>query len=97
MKTFQEIRKILTEHKDELRLKYRVKEIGVFGSFVKGGQRKRSDVDILVEFEEPPSLFEFMSLEEYLSKLLGLKVDLVTRKALKPRIGKRILEEVVYL
>lgn len=97
MKTLQEIRRILTEHKEELRRKYRVKEIGVFGSFVKGGQRKGSDVDILVEFEEPPSLFVFMDLEEYLSKLLGLKIDLVTKKALKPRIGKRILEEVVYL
>ncbi|MEM2029646.1 MAG: nucleotidyltransferase family protein [Thermoproteota archaeon] len=97
MKTLQEIRRILTEHKEELRRKYRVKEIGVFGSFVKGGQRKGSDVDILVEFEEPPSLFVFMDLEEYLSKLLGLKIDLVTKKALKPRIGKRILEEAVYL
>lgn len=58
MKTLQEIRRILTEHKEELRRKYRVKEIGVFGSFVKGGQRKGSDVDILVEFEEPPSLFD---------------------------------------
>ncbi|MEM2169145.1 MAG: nucleotidyltransferase family protein, partial [Candidatus Bathyarchaeia archaeon] len=56
-----------------------------------------SDIDILVEFEEPPSLFEFMDLEDYLSKLLGLKVDLVTREALKPRIGERILREVVYL
>ena len=56
-----------------------------------------SDVDILVDFEEPPSLFEFMDLEEYLSKLLGLKIDLVSKGALKPRIGKRILEEVVYI
>jgi len=74
-----------------------VKEIGVFGSFVKGEQRKKSDVDILVELEEPIGLFKFMDLEEYLGKLLKLKVDLVTKGALKPKIGEHILEEVVYL
>jgi len=97
MKNLEEIKNILTEHREELRQKYRVKEIGVFGSFVRGEQKKRSDIDLLVEFEETPSLFEFMDLEEYLSKLLGLKVDLVTKDALKPRIKEQILREVVYL
>ncbi|MEM2939901.1 MAG: nucleotidyltransferase family protein [Candidatus Bathyarchaeia archaeon] len=97
MKSLNEIKSILVERKEELREKFRVKEIGVFGSFVRGEQRKRSDVDLLVEFEEPPSLFEFLDLEEYLSKLLDLKVDLVSKDALKPIIGERILKEVVYL
>jgi len=97
MKKLEEIKSILAEHREELRQKYKVKRIGVFGSFVRGEQRKRSDIDLLVEFEETPSLFEFMDLEEYLSKILGLKVDLVTRDALKPRIGEQILREVVYL
>lgn len=97
MKKLEEIKSILIAHKEELREKYKVKEIGIFGSFVREEQRRGSDVDILVEFEEPPSLFEFMDLEEYLSKLLGLRVDLVTKDALKPRIGERILKEVVYL
>ena len=97
MRSLEEIKKVLSEHKGELREKFKVKEIGIFGSFVRSEQGKRSDIDILVEFEEPPSLFEFMDLEDYLSKLLGLKVDLVTREALKPRIGERILREVVYL
>jgi predicted nucleotidyltransferase len=52
-------------------------------------------VDVLVEFEEPIGLFEFMELEEYLSDLLGVKVDLVSKKALKPHIGERILQEVI--
>ncbi|MGB9730056.1 MAG: nucleotidyltransferase family protein [Thermoprotei archaeon] len=97
MKSLEEIKNILAGHKEELRRKFKVKEIGIFGSFVRGEQKKRSDIDILVEFEEAPSLFEFMELEEYLSKLLGLKVDLVSKDALKPRIGERILKEVVYL
>jgi len=96
MKTLEEIKSILAERKEELRQKYKVKEIGIFGSFVKGKQRKRSDIDILVEFEEPIGLFEFIDLEEYLGKLLDSKVDLVSKGALKPRIGEHILKEVVY-
>ena len=97
MKTLEEIKTILTEHKEELRQKYRVKEIGIFGSFVKGRQRKRSDIDILVEFDEPVTLFEFMDLEEFLGKILEARVDLVSKRALKPRIGEYILKEVVHL
>jgi hypothetical protein len=86
----------LARHKRELRQKFKVKNIGVFGSFVRGGQRKTSDVDVLVEFMEPVGLFEFLTLEDYLSELLGVKVDLVSKKALKPHIGKHVLKEVVY-
>jgi len=97
MKNLEEVKNTLAEHREELRQKYKVKKIGVFGSFVRGEQKKKNDIDLLVEFEETPSLFEFMDLEECLSKLLGLKVDLVTKDALKPRIGEQILREVVYL
>jgi len=97
MKSLNEINKIIKEHKPELEKKFNVEEIGVFGSYVKGEQKKRSDLDILVEFREPVGLFGFMDLEEYLNNLLGIKVDLVTRKALKPRIGEHILREVVYI
>ena len=74
-----------------------MKTIGVFGSYVRGEQKEGSDLDVLVEFEEPVGLFEFMALENYLSDLLGVKVDLVSKKALKPHIGKRILEEVIMI
>jgi len=97
MKRVDEIKKTLKKHKGELRERFRVKEIGVFGSYVKGEQKKKSDIDILVEFEEPIGLFAFMDLEENLSTLLGTKVDLVSKKALKPRIGEHILKEVVYI
>jgi predicted nucleotidyltransferase len=98
VKTIEEIKRILKEHKEELRDRFKVKEIGVFGSYVRGEQkRKGSDIDILVEFEEPIGFLEFLGLEEYLSDLLGAKVDLVSRKALKPRIGGYILKEVVYI
>lgn len=97
MKTFEEIRNILSAHRKELEIKYKVKEIGVFGSFIKGRQKKKSDIDILVEFKKTPDFFEFLRLEEYLEGILGTKVDLVTKSALKPYIGKHILEEVVYI
>jgi len=89
------IKEILARNRGELRRRFKVKDIGVFGSYVRGEQTKKSDVDILVEFKEPVGFFEFIALEDYLSGLLGVKVDLVSRKALKPRIGERILKEVV--
>jgi len=97
MKTLEEIEKILREHKGELREKFKVKEIGIFGSYVRGEAKETSDVDILVEFDETPSLFEFIELETYLSELLGVKVDLVMKRALKPHIKQHILREVVYV
>lgn len=96
-KTAEEIRKVLEAHKDRLHRRYHVKEIGIFGSYVRGEQRETSDVDILVEFERPIGLLDFASLNNYLSDLLDLNVDLVMKKALKPRIGQRILSEVVYV
>jgi predicted nucleotidyltransferase len=96
MMAVDKIRETLRVYKGELRNRFKVKEIGVFGSFVRGEQKKSSDIDILVEFDEPIGLFEFMDLEEYLSDLLGRKVDLVSKKSLKPFIGEYIRKEVVY-
>ena len=80
-----------------LKEKFRVKKIGIFGSYSRGEQRKNSDIDILVEFYEEPSLFEFIRLERYLKSILKIKVDLVMKDSLKPYIGKRILDEVIYV
>ncbi len=80
-----------------LRKKYGVASLGIFGSYVRAEQGRRSDVDILVEFEQPISLFRFMALEFELEDLVGRKVDLVMKTALKPAIGRHILSEVVYL
>ena len=97
MNRLEDIKKKLVEIKPILREKYKVKEIGIFGSYVKGKQRKSSDIDILVDFEEVPDLFTFVEIEEFISKKLGIKVDLVMKSALKPYIGKIILHEVEYI
>jgi hypothetical protein len=77
--------------------KYHVKNIGVFGSVARGEETEKSDVDILVEFEKPIGFFEFIRLENYLSKILGRKVDLVTKKSVKPSIKEEIFKETVYV
>ena len=97
MNTLKEIEEILKSHKDEMATRYHVKEIGIFGSYVRGENVKNSDLDVLVEFSTPVSLFEFIDLEEYITGLIGIKVDLVSKKGLKPRIGKNVLSEVVYI
>jgi hypothetical protein len=97
MKKVDELKKILQDHKAILKDEYAVIEIGLFGSYIKGNQKKTSDVDILVEFEKAIDLFTFVHLKNHLSDLLGVNVDLVTKKALKPEIGKRILSETVYI
>ena len=81
--------------KPELQARYYVKNIGLFGSVLRGEHKKSSDIDILVEFSKPIGFFKFLELEEYLETALGTKVDLVSKKALKPRIGQQILNEVV--
>ena len=78
-----------------LRERYRVASLGLFGSYVHGNQRCDSDLDVLVTFDELPSLLRLIELENYLSDLLEIKVDLVLRDSLKSRIGERIRREVV--
>jgi len=97
MMNLKEIERILAEHKEELYQKYKIKEIGIFGSFVRGEESKESDVDIVVEFEEVPGLIKFIEIEEYLSKLLGRKVDLVRKPAIRKELKDKILKEVVYV
>lgn len=87
----KKLRKILPD----LHKKYKVKSLGIFGSFVHSNQQAGSDLDILVDFDKKPSLLKFIELENYLSELMDLKVDLVMQSALKPKIGDRILSEVV--
>ena len=95
MRTFHQIKQIISKHKQYLAQEYSIRQIGIFGSYVRGAPSKDSDVDILVEFEKPVGLIKFIRLENYLSDIIGVKVDLVTKKALKPHIGKTVLEELV--
>ena len=96
MKTFKEIKDVLTEHKEELKQKYKVKEIGIFGSYARDEQTDVSDIDILVEFDQPVG-FLFIHLADYLEEILGVKVDLITSEAIKPNRQKHILSDLVYV
>jgi len=93
-----ELQKIMSKLKQELpgiKLRYNVSTMEIFGSFIHGEQKARSDLDILVTFKKTPSLFDFIELEEYLSELLNVKVDLVMKSSLKPNIGRKILSEAM--
>ena len=90
----EDIKRELKNQLPFLRKKYLVSSLSIFGSFVKDQQKPKSDVDLLVIFSETPGLFKFIEMENYLSDFLGIKVDLVMKDALKPEIGKRILNEV---
>ena len=93
--TYAHYAEILQKHLPELRKQFRVKSLGLFGSYVRGQQRANSDLDILVNFDELPSLIKFINLEDRLSELTGLENDLVMEDGLKSNMGKRVLSEVV--
>lgn len=97
MKNLKTIKELIKKNKGVLEKDYRVKVIGIFGSYSRKDLRKGSDIDILVEFSETPDFFEFMKLEGFLEGLLGIRVDLVTRDALKPLIKNEILKETIYI
>ena len=97
MRTLSEIEKILRDQKPILRERFRVKEIGIFGSVVRGEQKETSDIDLLVEFEEPIGLIKYVGLQNFLSDRFGARVDLIAKSGLKPRISRQILKEVIYV
>jgi predicted nucleotidyltransferase len=88
-------KKRLREILPVLRKEFRVKSLGLFGSYVRGEPKTGSDLDVLVEFEEPVSLLKLVSLENYLSDLLGVKVDLIPKADIRPELRDRILSEEV--
>ena len=88
---------VIDKNLDLIKKDYQVKKIGIFGSVAKGHQRSGSDLDILIEFSKPISFFQFIELEEFLSKILNKKVDLVSKKGLKQAIKKQVLKEVIYV
>ncbi len=92
-----EVERLLKKNKPLLKERFKVKEIGIFGSFLRGEQKQTSDLDLLVEFIEPVGLFDFIRLEDYLTSLLGTKVDLVMKSALKPRLKDKVIKEALYI
>jgi predicted nucleotidyltransferase len=95
MKTLSEIRSVLHAHAEELRRKYGLVNMAVFGSVVRGEARKGSDVDILTGFERPISLLTLVDAEFYLGDLLGMKVDLVPARSVRPELKERVFKEAV--
>ena len=88
---------IIKIHIKDLKRRFGVNKVGVFGSHSRGDATNASDIDILVGFEQPVDIFTFIELKLHLEAVLKRKVDLVTGKALKPIIKDRILSEVIYL
>ncbi len=97
MKTRKEVFEILSNNLGRIKVEYGVDKIGVFGSVVRSEQTDISDIDILVEFSKATGMIKFLKLEKTLQELLGAKVDLVTRNALKKHIGQQILDEIQYV
>ena len=98
MKTLEEIKRILLEHKEEIRQKYGIIILGVFGSYARGEQKETSDVDIIVELERPIGL-RFFELYDYLENILGTKVDVLTLSSLKQKtlLWENVKENIVYV
>ncbi len=92
-----EILEGLRAHREESVARFAVKSLAVFGSVARGEARSNSDVDILVEFDGPATFDGYMELKFFLEDLLGCRVDLVTRKALKPRLRPYVGKEAIYV
>jgi len=97
MKSKQEIMALIKALQGELRQRFKAKEIGVFGSVVRGEQREVSDIDVLVDFEDGADLFDLVGLGLFLEEKLGQKVDVVPRRALREELKGAVLKEVVNL
>lgn len=93
----EEIIKEINNNLPFIKDKYHIKQLGIFGSVIRDDYNEKSDIDILVEFDLPVGFFDFVRLEKKLSEILGKKVDLVSKKALKPAIKEEILKETVYV
>lgn len=97
MKTLAEIKEILEKHREELRQKYKMRVVGILGSYVKGEHKRGSDIDLLAEFEEPVSLLELVGAEIYLREILKMKVDLIPKEDIRPELKENILKETLHL
>ena len=96
MKNINEIKELLQKNKADLMMKYNLRSIALFGSITRNEATEKSDVDILVDFEKPIGL-EFVLLADELEEILGVKVDLVTPNAIKPKMFEYIKRDLVYV
>jgi len=98
MKTLEEIKRILAEHKSEIREKYGIVIVGIFGSYARGEQKETSDIDIIVELDRPVGL-DFYEFWDYIENLFGTKVDVLTLSALKQKtlLWENVKEDILIL
>ena len=95
IKKLKQIQSLLASSKAELRKRYNVKELGIFGSYARGQQKKTSDVDILVKFNPNATLFDFVGLGNYLEEKLKIKVDVLSERGIRPELKSSIVKDVV--
>lgn len=95
MDRLEEILAILRELREDIRQRFNADVVGIFGSYARGEAKKRSDLDVLVRFLEGASLFDLVALADYLEERLGVKVDIVSERAIRPELRDRIQNEVV--
>jgi hypothetical protein len=94
--TLQNILQILRRHKPELQRKYPISRLGVFGSYARGEATEKSDIDIAVEFSAPMGL-NFVAMADELEELLGIKTDVVPKRAIKPQYLSYVEKDIVYV
>ena len=97
MKTLDEIKSVLAQHKEELTERYKVKEMGIFGSAVRGEQGKTSDIDILVDFKEDADLFDLAGLGLFLEEKFNQRVDIVSKGTVKANRWRDIEKNLIYV
>ncbi|QAU12158.1 DNA polymerase beta [Halorubrum sp. BOL3-1] len=97
MGSTEDISTRLAQLKPRLEQEYPISELGIFGSYARGEQRSDSDLDVLVAFERPVTLFDLVRLENELTGELGVEVDLVTKDSLKPRIESQVTDDLVFV
>jgi predicted nucleotidyltransferase len=95
--SLEEIKEVIRQRRAELKSQFHVEKIGVFGSYARGDQKKRSDIDFLVTFDETIGLFTLSGLYIYLQEQLGRKVDVVPFNSLRPELRKYVLKDLIYL
>ena len=93
--TLDDVKVIISEHRAELLRIHRIKTISAFGSYVRGDQKRNSDLDLLAEFEGSISLLDLIGAEQYLTKILKVKVDLIPKEDVRPELKAGILKEAV--
>ncbi len=97
MSKLEEIKSILIQFKPVIEQKYHITALGIFGDYVKGNESDNNEVNILVDYVEPPSLLDLVDMEYFLTDLLQIKADIISKNGLKGARRERILSEVVYV